>query len=121
MEFADSVFLPAGFLSLEPFGVDRVVVAHVDGRESPLHDVSVLGVLGQMRNELNRGRAGADDRHLLVAQLGEIGVAPAAAGVVIVPAGGVEDLALELVDRSEERRVGNECVSTCRSRWSPYP
>src|SRR3546814_19223481 len=27
---------------------------------------------------------------------------------------------IELVlDRSEERRVGNECVSTCRSRWSP--
>src|SRR3546814_16609633 len=23
--------------------------------------------------------------------------------------------------RSEERRVGKECVSTCRSRWSPYP
>src|SRR3546814_3884905 len=22
--------------------------------------------------------------------------------------------------RSEERRVGKECVSTCRSRWSPY-
>src|SRR3546814_16621781 len=22
--------------------------------------------------------------------------------------------------RSEERRVGNECVSTCRYRWSPY-
>src|SRR3546814_14155317 len=22
--------------------------------------------------------------------------------------------------RSEERRAGNECVSTCRSRWSPY-
>src|SRR3546814_7876522 len=22
--------------------------------------------------------------------------------------------------RSEERRVGDECVSTCRSRWSPY-
>src|SRR3546814_16461035 len=26
-----------------------------------------------------------------------------------------------LSGRSEERRVGNECVSTCRSRWSPYP
>src|SRR3546814_8063860 len=26
---------------------------------------------------------------------------------------------VELV-RSEERRVGKECVSTCRSRWSPY-
>src|SRR3546814_11000878 len=24
-----------------------------------------------------------------------------------------------LPDRSEERRVGKECVSTCRSRWSP--
>src|SRR3546814_3128372 len=24
------------------------------------------------------------------------------------------------VFRSEERRVGKECVSTCRSRWSPY-
>src|SRR3546814_14192705 len=22
--------------------------------------------------------------------------------------------------RSEERRVGKECISTCRSRWSPY-
>src|SRR3546814_15656744 len=25
-----------------------------------------------------------------------------------------------LDERSEERRVGKECVSTCRSRWSPY-
>src|SRR3546814_6243127 len=25
-----------------------------------------------------------------------------------------------IVSRSEERRVGKECVSTCRSRWSPY-
>src|SRR3546814_19825442 len=24
-------------------------------------------------------------------------------------------------ERSEERRVGKECVSTCSSRWSPYP
>src|SRR3546814_13273289 len=29
---------------------------------------------------------------------------------------GLPDLTL----RSEERRVGKECVSTCRSRWSPY-
>src|SRR3546814_12385775 len=26
----------------------------------------------------------------------------------------------ERTGRSEERRVGKECVSTCRSRWSPY-
>ena len=25
-----------------------------------------------------------------------------------------------VVARSEERRVGKECVSLCRSRWSPY-
>src|SRR3546814_12475182 len=25
------------------------------------------------------------------------------------------------LDRSEERRVGKECVSPCRSRWSPFP
>src|SRR3546814_20048724 len=30
-----------------------------------------------------------------------------------------EDPRLDLI-RSEERRVGKECVSTCRSRWSPY-
>src|SRR3546814_2531190 len=35
-----------------------------------------------------------------------------------------KDVAAEMVtpgqQRSEERRVGKECVSTCRSRWSPY-
>src|SRR3546814_15064964 len=36
-----------------------------------------------------------------------------------------EDVEKGLADRSgegrsEERRVGKECVSTCRSRWSPY-
>src|SRR3546814_13313070 len=39
------------------------------------------------------------------------------------PASHVSD-ALDLLQvesiRSEERRVGNECVSTCRSRWSRY-
>ena len=29
-------------------------------------------------------------------------------------------IANEIGVRSEERRVGKECVSTCRSRWSPY-
>src|SRR3546814_10522393 len=31
-----------------------------------------------------------------------------------------ERLAWQLKLRSEERRVGKECVSTCRSRWSQY-
>src|SRR3546814_12942196 len=37
-------------------------------------------------------------------------------GVIEVPQLGP----LLLGIRSEERRVGQECVSTCRSRWSPY-
>src|SRR3546814_20617632 len=32
-----------------------------------------------------------------------------------------QDIGLGSAKRSEERRVGKECVSTCRSRWSPYP
>src|SRR3546814_18507567 len=37
-----------------------------------------------------------------------------------VGAGAQRERAQEQV-RSEERRVGKECVSTCRSRWSPDP
>src|SRR3546814_17853615 len=31
-----------------------------------------------------------------------------------------EAVALAVVERSKARRVGTECVSTCRSRWSPH-
>src|SRR3546814_17421332 len=32
----------------------------------------------------------------------------------------VNDVEVEVTGRSEERRVGKECVSTCRSGWSAY-
>src|SRR3546814_9755273 len=32
----------------------------------------------------------------------------------------INNVAMTIGPRSEERRVGKECVSTCRSRWSPY-
>src|SRR3546814_12412403 len=42
-------------------------------------------------------------------------------GFCMVPDQFVPGMALmKDVARSEERRVGKECVSTCRSRWSPY-
>src|SRR3546814_3374915 len=42
-------------------------------------------------------------------------------GSTAAPQFGVEEAHVErAVVRSEERRVGKECVSTCRSRWSPY-
>src|SRR3546814_18352956 len=46
------------------------------------------------------------DLRTLVAGLNNIGVKP--------------DGIIAILQRSEERRVGKECVSTCRSRWSPY-
>src|SRR3546814_19856526 len=33
---------------------------------------------------------------------------------------GVDTVHFGIIMRSEERRVGKECVSKCRSRWSPY-
>src|SRR3546814_16490509 len=33
---------------------------------------------------------------------------------------GLGIVARGIIGRSDERRVGKECVSTCRSRWSPY-
>src|SRR3546814_1149832 len=38
----------------------------------------------------------------------------------LAPLAGVDSQRYLVVSRSEERRVGKECVSTCRSRWSPY-
>src|SRR3546814_6483166 len=57
--------------------------------------------------------------------LGEFGVAdvdrPVAGKRLPVAARPRRQYAIEHVDpRSAERRVGKECVSTCRSRWSPY-
>src|SRR3546814_20888671 len=48
-----------------------------------------------------------------------------AAGLLDHRLGDLVGLHLDIVDaadfrRSEERRVGKECVSTCRSRWWPY-
>src|SRR3546814_13107057 len=34
---------------------------------------------------------------------------------------GMHPLHIKKEIRSEERRVGKECVGTCRSRWSPFP
>src|SRR3546814_1476535 len=48
-------------------------------------------------------------------QLEEGRVRNAGAVAAVEPGPGIGDRI-----RSEERRVGKECVSTCRSRWSPY-
>src|SRR3546814_11640653 len=40
--------------------------------------------------------------------------------VAAVPQDVLAKIVARVPVRSEERRVGKECVSTCRSRWSPY-
>src|SRR3546814_3917726 len=47
------------------------------------------------------------------------GSVPVSAVVVVEDVVGTASSPRGLI-RSEERRVGKECVSTCRSRWSPY-
>ena len=42
-------------------------------------------------------------------------------GAVVLPTETVYGLFAKAMDeRSEERRVGKECLRLCRSRWSPY-
>src|SRR3546814_17135597 len=50
-----------------------------------------------------------------------VGVAVTIIGVAVGSMGGYSIARFRTGGSSEERRVGKECVRTCRSRWSPYP
>src|SRR3546814_14570346 len=65
-------------------------------------------------------RAGADQRRGDFLQDHGLARAGLAEDRDIMVAGAVLEWRPEEGLRSEERRVGNECVSTCRYRWSPY-
>src|SRR3546814_18779267 len=97
----------------------------------------ILGADLLARRRLHQRRAGEEDRtlitddHRLVAHRGNIGTARGAAShhardlrdALRRHVGLIEEDAPEMVAvgkyRSEERRVGKECVRTCRYRWSP--
>src|SRR3546814_3216454 len=74
----------------------------------------VYGELFDLTDEAEMGHIQLSrDADLLV-------VAPASADLLAKMAQGrADDLASTVLLRSEERRVGKEWVSTCRSRWSP--
>src|SRR3546814_14551577 len=99
------------------------------GREL-LHDLIAKAQpqldVGQARTDPDLGNVlqrEVDLRHRLEDQsLGEALIIIASEPGVQVPLVRQKDRAFDLEPiRSEERRVGKECVSTCRSRWSPYP
>src|SRR3546814_6581708 len=75
------------------------------GHQATLDAPLVVQHLGQRREAIGRERSVRDDR---------------LAGVGLVIDAIDEHRRVVLRRRSEERRVGKECVSTCRSRWSPY-
>src|SRR3546814_18007692 len=59
------------------------------------------------------------DRYTLLSIAGVILGGGEFVGGRVSPAGAVLGALTLALARSEERRVGKECVSTCRSRWSP--
>src|SRR3546814_19954857 len=65
---------------------------------------------------------GASKMHESLTFLGAVGRAhPSSASGLPLPVAVAAQRILGTEARSEERRVGKECVSTCRSRLSPYP
>src|SRR5207302_9736291 len=80
------------------------LVADADGRWRPLEHEELVRGLRQLRDRLHRGGAGADDADALAAQLLHR-LAGAAAGDRVVPAAGVEGLALERRDARDARQL----------------
>src|SRR3546814_13940294 len=85
----------------------------------PLQCLERLDGGGQFHAVVGGGRVGAADFQLAAAKPQQGG--PAAGAGIAEPGAVGEDFDPVAGVRSEERRVGEECVSTCRSRWSPSP
>ena len=83
----------------------RPVAALADRRRRPLEHVDVLRRLRQRRQRLDAGRAHADEADDLVGELGEVRIARRATGVLVVPPGGVERPALEVVHAGDGREL----------------
>src|SRR3546814_7589392 len=79
----------------------KIAISHAGLTLEPVH----IGIFGEYLNRAARGVA-TEQCSLRTLQH----VDAAYVGQLLDGAG----------SRSEERRVGQECVSTCRSRWSPY-
>src|SRR5579863_4756105 len=97
--------LPARSQRPHPFRIGRLVAALVNRRRRALEHVELLGVLAQMRDALDRGRARPDDSHAFVSELMQA-AGGIAAGIVIIPAAGVERMPLELLDPRNRRELG---------------
>src|SRR3546814_17565339 len=90
------------------------------GDQSPLRHV----IGKEMKPRTQQRQGFADVRRQVPAKAAELGIAVAQQilaekiGIAVVSMR-IAQLELRQEDRSEERRGGKECVSTCKSRWSP--
>ena len=99
------LLLPARLQAGRPAHVGGMVVARIDAGGRALEYIQLLGGFAEIGHALHRGGAGADDADPLVAQAGEVAVG-IAAGVVVVPAAGVEGMALEIADARDPGQLG---------------
>lgn len=96
-EIVPAAPLPAGRQRCGPPRIGGAVAAHIDRGRRALEHIQMLGVPSQMGHDLDGGGAGADEGHALVGESVQ-SAARVAAGVVVVPAAGVERMALEGLD-----------------------
>src|SRR3546814_12873935 len=94
--------------SSDLFGIGTSEVEHVLATQT-LAQKPAKNMLVRVNGQLGPGVTAKDIALAIIGHLGTAG----ATGYVIEYAGDA------ITSRSEERRVGKECVRTCRSRWSP--
>src|SRR3546814_7738984 len=115
LRLAWSFALPNGTIESTPLVHDGTMfILAPSGRLQAL-DAATGGFIWEYRYETTSGDRPAPLPARSIALYGDavLMTTPDAALVSIVARTG-------MLRRSEERRVGKECVSTCRSRWSPY-
>ena len=104
VEVVVPLVLPTGLERLGPPRVGLAVVARLHDARRALHHDQLLGVLTEVGHHLHAGGAGAHHGDALVAQVLQV-PGRRSAGVVVVPAAGVEDLALEVRDPGHLRQL----------------
>src|SRR3546814_15332310 len=117
------VVIGGGVIGLELGSVWRRLGAKVTCVE--FLDQILPGFDGEVRKEANKIFKKQGVEFKLGTKVTGVAVKGKKATVTVEPAKGGEaetitDDCVLVSIRSEERRVGKECVSTCRSRWSPY-
>src|SRR3546814_19953400 len=102
-------------------GVKALLSFGIAGALVPDLDCGELIVAETVRGSDGRDYPCNGDWHrTLAARLSEAGLTHRS-GALLGTSRVLRDAAdTQAAHRSEERRVGKECVSTCRSRWSPY-